>query len=178
MGKLIMIVGEQIDKLHAMIKYAIPEEIAEFRFVKYGESYNKIDPDIVVFMDFEYKNEVIYRDIRSKFKDKKTILNSDNEYLFEDLACVDGCNKESYSLNCSWRTYHAAELSINEDKNVCKYEYYSPKYNKGAKVCFTCGVADVADTLLILVLSDLLNYNIYQAAQCLEGYFMNNNVSS
>ena len=175
MMKYVAIVGNNTDKLLPMLMYVIPDDQAGIKAINYNESSieESFDPDIVVFVDYNRIDKEYYLKIREKYKDKFILINADNEYLFEELARVDGRDKQSYSIDCSWRTFFAAEIRKDEEDQAYSYEYYSLKQTRGAKVRFSCSSWDLSNTLLVLALCEMLDINIYHAARCLEKYFRN-----
>ena len=173
MKKHIAIVGNHTDNLLSMLMSVIPEDQAEIKAIRYNEAFmnESFVPDIVVFVDYHRIDNEYYIKIREKYKDKIILINADNDFLFEELASVDGREKESYSIDCSWRTFFAAEICKDEEDQAYSYEYYSYKESRGEKVRFSCGSRDLSDSLAVLAICEMIDINIYHAARCLENYF-------
>ena len=173
MKKHIAVVGNNTDNLLSMLTSVIPDDQAEIKAIKYDAASVKepLFPDIAVFVDYHHTDNEYYVKIREKYKDKEILINADNEFLFEELASVDGRDKCSYSIDCSWRTFFAAEICKDEEDQAVSYEYYSLKETRGAKVRFSCGIRDISDSLAVLALCEMIDINIYHVARCLESYF-------
>ena len=172
MKSFFLIIGNRSMDILPILKHVFLDDLVDFIALNYNADFIRIQgqPDLVVFMDFEYRDMDYYALLRDKYKKSKVLLNTDNEFLSEELALVDGRKKESYSVGCPWCTYFAGELQ-KIDNNVYVFEYYSKNYSRGERIKLSCGESGLSNALLTLVMCDILGVNIFEGARRMEEYY-------
>ena len=87
MTQYIALVGSQIEETLSLLRYVVADDRAEFQAVNY-EDFDKeklVTPKLAVFLDYDNSIADQYAMLSSRYRNSKILLNSDNEFLFEEL---------------------------------------------------------------------------------------------
>lgn len=168
----VAIVGTQSHDIKMMLLDIIPDDM-NVRIIEVEKDVIKelevLNPDLIVVTDVVDCYRDYYLRLKKAYPEVKYLMNSDIEYLFEEMASVDGRDKLDYSTECSWRDFYSGEKKKTEN-GFYKFEYYSWKYSRGEDLGLQCcDMQEMSNVLVVLAIAQLLDINLYGTARILRG---------